>query len=114
MGYTPSMTDTEALETLKHLAAGTDPKSGEALPAESVFNQVEVVRALQRAIDRLAEPVKPPKPKPARAGEPWTAEEDAKLCQLWDSGLTAKALSDEHGRTKGAIESRLVRLGKMN
>ena len=45
------------------------------------------------------------------AGRSWTAEEDAMLRARWGSGLSVKALGRLHGRTDGAIRSRLMRLG---
>jgi predicted house-cleaning noncanonical NTP pyrophosphatase (MazG superfamily) len=62
-----------------------------------------------------AEPVKqtPPKAQPRNAGKPWTELEDHKLEDEFDSQMPIAAIAQEHGRTKGAIESRLVRLGKI-
>lgn len=47
------------------------------------------------------------------AGKPWTEAEDNKLKDEFDSKMPIKAIAKEHGRTVGAIESRLVRLGKL-
>lgn len=62
-----------------------------------------------------AEPVKQTQPKaqPRNAGKPWTELEDHKLEDEFDSQMPIAAIAQEHGRTKGAIESRLVRLGKI-
>lgn len=110
------MTDAEALEILRTLADGRDPLTGVELAAENVFNQVGTVRALHQAIGALeggkAATKRDTGPKPGRAGEPWDEAEDAKLIHGWDSGLKAEALADIHNRTKGAIESRLLRLGE--
>ena len=41
------------IEILEALASGCSPKTGEILPAESVLNEREVIRALQIAIETL-------------------------------------------------------------
>ena len=42
----------------------------------------------------------------------WTREEEAKLLELWESGLTdVKALADKLGRKPGAVQKKLERLG---
>ena len=51
---------------------------------------------------------------PAKAGQPWTAEEDDRLLSGFDGGATLKELSDRHERTDGAIQSRLIRLGRLD
>jgi len=41
------------LEILQALAAGTDPITGEVFPADSPYNQPEIIRALFFAISQL-------------------------------------------------------------
>ena len=53
------------------------------------------------------------KPLPENNGKPWTEELDQELCRLFDEGMKKKDLCAHFGRTSGAIESRLQRLGKM-
>ena len=53
------------------------------------------------------------KPLPENNGKPWTEELDQELCRLFDEGMKKKDLCAHFGRTPGAIESRLQRLGKM-
>ena len=50
---------------------------------------------------------------PQNAGKPWTDIEEEKLLDEFDSGMTTSAIAKEHGRSKGAIESRLADLGKI-
>lgn len=50
---------------------------------------------------------------PTNAGAPWTAEEDEQLKQEFAEGHEVAELSQRHGRTDGAIQSRLMRLGLM-
>ena len=51
--------------------------------------------------------------QPRNAGKPWTAIEDRKLEDEFDAKMSIALIAQEHGRTHGAIESRLVRLGKI-
>ena len=46
-----------------------------------------------------------------RAGQPWTAEEDGELRGLFNDGVDVAGLSAQLGRSTGAIQSRLERLG---
>ena len=47
------------------------------------------------------------------AYEPWTKEEDRQLIREYESGKTTKELSEIHKRTKGAVRSRLKKLGQI-
>lgn len=49
--------------------------------------------------------------KPPRANEPWLAQEEQQLLELYHSGETISAIAREHQRTEGAIRSRLRKLG---
>ena len=48
---------------------------------------------------------------PAKAYQRWTEDEEKKLREGFKNGRTFKQLAKEHGRTRGAIRSRLVKLG---
>lgn|SRR3989338_2949101 len=50
------------------------------------------------------------KKKHANAYEPWTTEDDDKLERLYADGTPVKELSEEFGRNKGAIQSRIKKL----
>jgi len=50
---------------------------------------------------------------PERAGRPWGDKEDELLAKRFDDGVDIKKLAIKHKRTRGAIESRLVKLGKI-
>jgi len=112
------MSPQHALSIIQTLASGTDPSTGEVLADQSPFNQPDVIRALFVAAaalgsvpgagDRRATS----KPRPSNAGQPWSPEEDQILLDGHDAGLTPKELAARHGRTKGAIDSRLVKLGR--
>jgi ATP-dependent DNA helicase UvrD/PcrA len=48
---------------------------------------------------------------PARQGVAWSAEEDDRLRAMFQHGEKVAAIANAHQRTKGAITSRLVKLG---
>lgn len=102
---------TRAKELLSTLADGMDPFTGELLPQNHVCNQPEMIRALHEILNAL--PSEKRKDLPRNAGKPWTDIEEEKLLDEFDSGMTISAIAKEHGRSKGAIESRLVNLGKI-
>jgi len=45
------------------------------------------------------------------AYQPWSADDDKKLCRLFERGAKTMDLAKIFGRKGGAIRSRLVRLG---
>lgn len=53
------------------------------------------------------EALETPRIAPAR----WSVEEEARLLEAWDKAVTVQDLALNHGRSVGAIESRLVQLG---
>lgn len=107
-----------AVELLEILADGVNPVTGEVLPDDDSCNQAEVVRALHtvlRAVEQEMQPSKKTKKaQPENAGKPWTAEDDALLCEMFDAGCDSKELCSCFKRTKGAISARLVRLHKIS
>lgn len=110
------MTPLEAKKIIEALANGIDPETGEILPPQSTLNSPAVIRALfvaGRALDRAAKHADRNNSSPAMAGLPWGDEEDQALLAAFDAGSTVKDMALKHGRTLGAITSRLVRLGKI-
>ncbi len=99
-----------AKELLSALADGIDPFTGELLPQNHVCNQPEMIRAFHEVQNVLSTPRK--KTRPRNAGKPWTDLEEEKLLDEYDSGMTTSAIAKEHGRSRGAIESRLADLGR--
>ena len=98
------------------LADGVDPSTGEVYPAASPFQDPQIIRALAwaiRTLDGSSRPLKNPKPQPEKAGKPWDEAEDRDLLQAFDSGSPIKELVLQHQRTRGAIQARLVRLGRL-
>lgn len=106
-----------ATEILTALSDGIDPKTGEILSDDSVFQNPEVVRALFlsiRALEKYQKDQNRRNSLPANAGKPWSLEEDDLLSEGFDNGYSVDELSENHQRTRGAIVSRLERIGKID
>lgn len=54
------------------------------------------------------------KKRPSNAGKPWTETEEDKLLDEFDSKMPLAEIAKEHSRTKGGIEARLVKLGRIS
>lgn len=110
------MSPNEAKLIIETLANGIDPETGEVLPVQGVFNQPQVIRALfiaTKALHHLSTQENRDKTVLENAGKPWSPSEDSELLRRFDAGLSVKALALSHGRSNGAIASRLVRLGRI-
>lgn len=115
-----------AVEILERLRDGEDPRTGKALPAGNAAQESDVVRALYTVLAALADGCgdeeagegaalpKPDKPKPSRAGKPWTDEEDERLAAAFDNGETVAKLGRAFERSESAIRLRLVKLGRLS
>ena len=101
-----------AKELLSALADGIDPFTGELLPWNHVCNQPEMIRAFHEILNAIPLSFKK-KSLPRNAGKPWTDIEEEKLLDEFDAGMTISAIAKEHGRSRGAIETRLADLGKI-
>ena len=100
-----------AREIIRTLADGVDPTTGEILPADSVYNSPDVIRALFTVLE-VSSPQNVPTQSPHRnAGKPWTDIEDEKLKDEFIANISIGDIAKEHGRTHSAIESRLEHLG---
>lgn len=106
----------ESLKILRQLADGVNPYTGETLPEHSPYQQPQTVRALFYAITAL-EGTKENTQRTATelidAGKSWEAAEDNQLKAEFDSGMSISEMAQKHQRTTGAIQARLVRLGKI-
>jgi hypothetical protein len=111
-----------AVEILSKLRDGEDPRTGKALPESSPCQSPEVVRALFTALAELpraeddapVETAPSDRPKPTRAGKPWTKEEDDCLGAGFDEGRGVAELSRLFDRSRSAIRLRLVKLGRLS
>jgi len=105
-----------AKEIIRSLADGRDPATGQQFPPESPYQQADTVRALYMALESLEKGgrtraprvVDPNKPK---AGGAWTPEEEQQLRDAFAARQPIRDMAQAHGRTPGAITSRLVKLG---
>lgn len=110
------MDTSDALPFIEALACGLDPVTGDVLPADSPLHHPQVIRALFTAT-RLIEsqcvsaPADTNTSRPTRAGEPWDEDEDRRLTHAFHAGEPFARIADTHQRSRGAIVSRLVRLG---
>lgn len=52
--------------------------------------------------------------QPVNAGKPWTELEEDMLLDEFDSKIPIAEIAKEHGRSKGGIEARLVKLGRIS
>lgn len=105
-----------ALTVIRPLADGVDPITGEELPADGSYQRPQVVRALMVAVsvleqERLREQRR--QRLPNNAGMPWSSEEDEDLAREFDAGKSLGELAAIHRRTGGAIQARLVKLGRL-
>jgi hypothetical protein len=104
-----------AREIINVLAQGIHPVTGEAMPPDSPYNEPPVIRALftvSRALDGC-DGVRPRREPPVNAGKAWTQEEDDRLAADFDAGHELKRLALDLGRSRLAVEARLVKLGKI-
>ncbi len=112
------MTPAEAKQIIEVLAGGIDPATGEVLPDDSPLSNPHVIRALfiaAKALESMAaaKPARPAAAAPGNAGKSWTEDEDHRLVAAFDAGTPVAALARTHERTTGAINSRLVKLGRL-
>lgn len=104
-----------AHQIIDTLAQGIHPVTGEAMPEDSPYNAPPVIRALfavSQALQGQAPRVARREP-PSNAGKAWRGEEDAKLASAFDAGTELKQLAADLGRTPFAVETRLIKLGKL-
>ena len=106
------MDEKQALEIVKMLADGIDPTTGEVFPADSPYQNADIVRALHKAAEAL-EISKRKMSLPARAGKPWDKSESSSLIEQFDKRIEIVELAKIHQRTRGAIRSQLKKLGKI-
>ena len=112
----PLISPLEAKKIIDALANGTDPETGEVLSEQSVFNNPRIIRSLfaaSAALENEAKRAERTKTLPDNAGRPWSEKEDLELLALFDANTPIKDIAEKHGRTAGAITSRLVRLGRI-
>ena len=110
------MDNDKAKEIIQTLADGIDPDTGEILPKSSPYQSAPVIRALHAALKALEHKTKSDarrKKRPEHAGKSWSKEEDQQVSEAFDKGETVTEIANIHKRTRGAIQSRLEKLGKI-
>ncbi len=111
-----------ARQIIDTLAQGIHPVTGEVMPEDSPYNAPPVIRALfavSQALDggtpaaaaAAARPKRERANLPPNTGKPWSADDDEQLRLGFSAGTPTKDLAASLGRTRWAIESRLVKLG---
>ena len=107
----------EALKIVKALADGVNPETGEVMPADSIYQRPQTIRALQRAVAGLEYVEQRERERqrklPLNAGKCWSRAEDAQICDELRRGIDFHVISKTHNRTVGSIVARLVKLGKI-
>ncbi|HWI79528.1 MAG TPA: hypothetical protein VNS31_10045 [Ramlibacter sp.] len=103
-----------ARQIIDTLAQGIHPVTGEAMPEDSPYNAPPVIRALFAVSQALqSQPVHQRREHPSNAGKAWRNDEDTKLASAFDAGTELKQLAADLGRTPFAVETRLIKLGKL-
>ena len=102
----------EALPIVRLLADGKDPQTNRPFPKDSPYNQPPIIRALQAAA-RAVEWADRKTALPPNVGKGWSPEEDEQLRHEFHSSLDFSEIARRHARTRGAIITRLERLGEM-
>ncbi len=105
-------------EIIQALADGIDPYTGEQFPPDSPYQRADTVRALYTILEAAEDktrriPAGPRQIDPDKpmAGGKWTEEEEQRLRDAYAAHKPITEIATDHGRTPGAISSRLVRLG---
>lgn len=98
---------------MRALASGVHPETGAAFPADSLYRQPEVIKALNKALAALTQAEENKCRTPANAGRYWSKEEDAKICEEVRDGLDFRVIAKNHHRSVGSIVARLVKLGEI-
>ena len=108
------MQELRARQILQSLVQGLDPFNGQELPAGTVLQQAEVLRALLAGVAALEQGVARASRRaqlPKNIGRSWSAEEQSALIDAFQAGDVLSEIAARHGRTLRAIEARLEKLG---
>jgi RNA polymerase-binding transcription factor DksA len=110
------MNNNDALQIMRALADGISPDSGEPLSNDSIFQSTKITRALFASISALEHKIRTDTRRqnlPSNAGNPWKENEEKLMVEEFDKGESVTEIAKRHGRTRGAIQSRLLKLGKL-
>ena len=111
------MEEARALTIVTALASGVNPLTGELFAADSPYQSPDVIRALYIAMRALEAPgrrrTRGQGAASSNAGKPWSDDEDRQLLSAFDNGQPLAELAHAHGRTRGGIQARLIRHGRL-
>lgn len=111
------MQEQRARQILQALVQGVDPFNGDDLPAGTVLQQADVLRALLAgvaALDQNAARATRRAQLPQNIGRTWSKQEQGNLIDAFQSGEPLAEIALRHGRTLRAIEARLEKLGLLS
>jgi hypothetical protein len=111
------MEEARALTIVTALASGVNPLTGELFATDSPYQSPDVIRALYIAVRALEAAgrrrTRGPGAASSNAGKPWSDDEDRQLLSAFDNGQPLAELVQAHGRTRGGIQARLIRHGRL-
>ncbi|RZJ25576.1 MAG: hypothetical protein EOO54_05855 [Haliea sp.] len=102
-----------ARQIIDTLAQGIHPVTGEMMPDDSPYNAPPVIRALFAVAQALESTPRRRPAGPPNAGKPWAPADDAQLEAVFAGSGDLKEAAQSLGRTRWAVESRLVKLGRL-
>jgi catalase (peroxidase I) len=112
-----AMQEQRARQILQALVQGVDPFNGKDLPAGTVLQQADVLRALLAGVAALEQNAMRASRRaqlPQNIGRPWSEEEQGNLIDSFQAGEPLAEIASRHGRTLRAIEARLEKLGLLS
>jgi len=107
-----------AIEIVRNLAKGIDPKSGAFFEKDSPYNNPDVIRALFTLLEHLPKRKKSPEERqqeniekglPRNTGMPWTEEARAEVAQSYKTGTSIENIAETQARSRIAIIAELRR-----
>jgi hypothetical protein len=112
----PQNEQSESIRLLKLLAEGQHPGTGQRIAETDVIKTAKVQQKLFELIGLMIAvdgDVAPPEytTPPAKAGSSWSQEEDKRLRVEYQRGDSIEVIAQTHGRSHGAIQSRLIKFG---
>ena len=111
------MQERRARQILQALIQGVDPFDGNELPAGTVLQQADVLRALLAGVAAMEQDSARALRRaqlPRNIGRTWSAGENTQLIDAFKAGESLGDIALKHGRTLRAIEARLEKLGLLS
>lgn len=111
----------ESQNIVKTLAEGIHPVTGEVFPADSPYNDPEVIRALFSVLGFVKQAKRPRKSieerrkenlevgRPGNSGLPWTEDDRALVRSGFQDGIAIKKLAASLERSSAAIVAEVIR-----